>query len=217
MNEIKVEALLPAVLGASKPYPQRSLIEAELVYGPELTTPSHSLQYLMRGSHPASDVVRWWQANQMVSSGTTPAGTAAGFGDRYGKWANKIKELDEQYNEGPLDEIMSYHSLVSASSSLETDVSPLPMHCVVPPTSRRVYEGIRRSETGTIEHLFSSSCSSWPNLTSYSDQIFPSIELISPCPPVSTRTTETMYCSILPLSIPPLHCSAMRAVALNQE
>jgi hypothetical protein len=115
VTEIKIKALLPAVLqGVSKPYPERSLTEAELVYGPELTTPSHSLQYLLRGSHPTSDVVRWWQANQMVSSGTTPAGTPAGFGERYGKWANRIRELDEQYIELPLEEVMPYSPLVSA-------------------------------------------------------------------------------------------------------
>ena len=121
MTEIKAEELLPAVLDAiSTRYPARSLAEAKLVYGPELTTPSHSLQYMLRGHHDAKDVIRWWQVNQAVSSGTTPAGTDAGFGERHRKYEKRVKDLDEQYAEGPLEDLMECTPLVSARRPSDT-------------------------------------------------------------------------------------------------
>ena len=121
MTETKTEELLPAVLDAfTTSYPKRSLAEAELVYGPELTTSSYPLQYLLRGKYKASKTIRWWQANQMVASGTTPSGTPAGFGERYGKWEQEVRDSDEGYMEGPLQDIMEDTPLVSFVRASDT-------------------------------------------------------------------------------------------------
>jgi hypothetical protein len=106
--------LLPAVLdNLSAAYPERSLAEARRVYGPQLTTASHPLRYLLRGTHPTSDVTRWWQVNQMVSSGTTPAGTPADFGERHGSWSKRVKDQDLAYEEGSLEDLTIQTPLVS--------------------------------------------------------------------------------------------------------
>ena len=116
MNTItSIPEMLPAVLeDLQTPYPERSLSEARRVYGPQLTTAFHPLRYLLQGSFQTADVTRWYQANQVVCSGTTPAGTAADFGERHGSWSKRVKEQSTEYVEKSLSEVLVYTPLVSA-------------------------------------------------------------------------------------------------------
>jgi hypothetical protein len=107
--------MLPAVLDdIQTSYPERTLTEARRVYGPQLTTAFHPLRYLLQGSFQTADVTRWYQANQMVCSGTTPAGTEADFGERHGSWSKRVKEQSTEYVEKSLSEVLVYTPLVSA-------------------------------------------------------------------------------------------------------
>ena len=107
--------ILPAVLDdIQTPYPERSLTEARRVYGPQLTTAFHQLRYLLQGSFPTADVTRWYQANQFVCSGTTPAGGAADFGERHGSWSKRVKEQSTEYVVKRMSEVLVYTPLVSA-------------------------------------------------------------------------------------------------------
>lgn len=113
-NHLQASLTLPAVLDDSlTPYSERGTREARRVYGPQLTTSFYPLQYLLRGSFPTADVTRWYQANQMVCSGTTPAGTPADFGEKHGSWSRRVKEMEVEYMEGSLENILVYQPLVS--------------------------------------------------------------------------------------------------------
>ena len=117
-TDTNIPEMLPAVLeDIQTSYPERSITEARRVYGPQLTTAFHPLRYLLQGSFPTSDVIRWYQANQMVCSGTTPAGTLADFGERHGSWSKRVKEQKTEYVEKSLSEVLVYTPLVSAYSS----------------------------------------------------------------------------------------------------
>jgi len=122
---------LPAVL--DEPHTscsERGLVQARRVYGPQLTTPFHSIRYLLRGCLSTADVTRWYQANQMVCSGTTPAGTPADFGERHGNWSKKARDMEAEYVEQSIEDILIYTPLVSVISiihkeaCLSLDVAP---------------------------------------------------------------------------------------------
>jgi hypothetical protein len=72
----------------------------------------------------------------MVCSGTTPAGTEAGFGERHGSWSRRGKEQSTEYVEKSLSEILVYTPLVSAylSHTLVPHLTPI-LH--LPPNSIR--------------------------------------------------------------------------------
>jgi hypothetical protein len=113
-TDTSIPEMLPPILeDIQTSYPERSIKEARRVYGPQLTTAFHPLRYLLQGSFPTADVARWYQANQMVCSGTTPAGTAADFGERHGSWSKRVKEQKTEYVERSLEEILVYTPLVS--------------------------------------------------------------------------------------------------------
>ena len=110
-----IPQMLPAVLDdIQTPYPERIITEARRVYGPQLTTAFHPLRYLLQGSFPTVDITRWYQANQMVCSGTTPAGTEADFGERHGSWSKRVKDQSTEYVEKSLSDVLVYTPLVSA-------------------------------------------------------------------------------------------------------
>jgi hypothetical protein len=115
--DTSIPEMLPAVLDdRSTSYPERTLTEARRIYGPQLTTAFHRLRYLLQGSFETADITRWYQGNQMVCSGTTPAGTPADFGERHGSWSKRVKEQSTEYVESSLDEILVYTPLVSPSA-----------------------------------------------------------------------------------------------------
>jgi hypothetical protein len=97
----------------AKRYPPRSSEEAHRVYGHQLTTPFHTVRYLLRGSIPSTDTTRWYQMNQFVSSGVTPVGTLAGFSDTYGHWEERARASGDEYVEGELDSLLPYSPTVS--------------------------------------------------------------------------------------------------------
>lgn len=115
---------LPAVLEQiSTAYPESSLGEARRVYGSQVTTSFHTLRYLLRGLYPTADIQKWHQANQMVCSGTTPAGTPADFGERHEGWSRKVEERRTEFVVTDLTMIMFYTPLVSSSSHRLSHIS----------------------------------------------------------------------------------------------
>jgi hypothetical protein len=93
-------ALLAPVLQETQAgqYSESSLAAARKTYGSELT----------------SDIMRWHQANQLVTSGANPGGGVAGFNDSHRQWAARV-EMESQGLKvaDELSMLLQYEEMVS--------------------------------------------------------------------------------------------------------
>lgn len=109
-------ALLAPVLQETQAgqYSESSLAAARKTYGSELTTPSHPFRVLLKGKYKTSDIMRWHQANQLVTSGANPGGGVAGFNDSHRQWAARV-EMESQGLKvaDELSMLLQYEEMVS--------------------------------------------------------------------------------------------------------